>query len=113
MADECSTCFYVRPLGIGWACHRREPDSTTAGGEQWQPVLATDWCGEFSATGPSSTTLHVDPVAFINLPVAPSVGDIACINDSSVNVLGGVAAGGGGFVVLVWYNGVTWTICGI
>ena len=67
--------------------------------------------GYTGPTGPSN--LRTTPVAYGSLPAASTVpGQIASVNNSSVNTWGGVADGAGAFTVLVWSNGIAWTVIG-
>ena len=55
----------------------------------------------------------LNAIPYASLPASPTVGMIACVNNSSVNTWGGTADGAGGFTVLVWYNsGDIWTVIG-
>lgn len=52
-------------------------------------------------------------VPFASLPASPAIGQIACVNNSSVNIWGGTADGAGSDTVLVWFNGNSvWTVIG-
>lgn len=57
-------------------------------------------------------TLNLAPTTWEQLS-APVLGMIACISDSSTNVIGAVIAGGGTHNVLAFYNGTNWTVAGI
>lgn len=56
------------------------------------------------------------PVAFDDLPDAPKVGTIMCVNNSLTNTWGAVIAGGTLpatiYTVLAFYNGTNWTVIG-
>lgn len=49
-------------------------------------------------------------VPFAGLPAAPTVGEMALVNDASTNVWGAVIAGGGANLVLAFWNGSFWTV---
>jgi hypothetical protein len=55
----------------------------------------------------------VDAFPFAKLPPNPAIGNFAVVTDSSVVTLGAVAAGGGSYTVLVWWNGGVWKVFGI
>ena len=56
-------------------------------------------------------TLLLQPTTWAQLS-APALGMLACITDSSTNVMGAVIAGGGIYKVLAFYNGTNWTVAG-
>lgn len=53
-----------------------------------------------------------DAVTFDELPPAPNLYQQAVISDSTTAVWGAVIAGGGGNLVLAFYNGTDWTVIG-
>jgi hypothetical protein len=58
------------------------------------------------------------PVTFADLPPAPQAGMLCCISDSPSDTWGAVITSGVGappgtrYTVLLWYNGVNWTVIG-
>ena len=83
----------------------------------------TGYTGDTRYTGPGSFTGYTGytgpntppytPVAYGSLGSASSnTGQVAAVNNSSVNTWGGTADGAGGFTVLVWSNGTNWTVIG-
>lgn len=58
------------------------------------------------------TALNLSPLTFATLPANPAAGTICYITDCNSNAWGGIAAGGGTDPVLVWFNGVAWTVLG-
>jgi hypothetical protein len=69
MASQCSTCFFVRLNSGIYTCHFNAPFANLGAIPQYSPptawplVLAADWCGEFSITGPSPAWVAYTPVA--------------------------------------------------
>jgi len=57
-----------------------------------------------------STGYQLTPVTFNELPLAPLVGMLACVSDSSLATWGGVIAGGGTNTVLAFYDGTNWVV---
>lgn len=58
--------------------------------------------------------VNIDPPAtFANLPIDPTVGQLATVSDSSTAVWGAVIAGGGANQVLGHFNGSVWTVAAI
>lgn len=86
------------------------------------PVRQPMWPGASDTMAPvwsrwlSSLVVEVngaDPVTFAHLPSAPIVGQFAIVSDSTTNTWGAaVTVGGGGFQVLVWWNGTNFTVIG-
>jgi hypothetical protein len=58
----------------------------------------------------NSTGYALTAVTFLELPLEPVAGMIACITDSGVT--SGVVTPGGFHTVLIWYNGVDWRVIG-
>jgi hypothetical protein len=58
--------------------------------------------------------LNLRPITFAELadalPEGPKAGMLACISDSTVNTWGAVIAGGGGNIVLGFYDGAHWVV---
>lgn len=52
------------------------------------------------------------PVAFVNAPANPRMGQISYFTDSSTNAWGGAISGGGSNPVLAIFNGTSWTVIG-
>ena len=51
--------------------------------------------------------------AFAALPGSPTLGQIVCVTDSTVNTWGAtITVGGGTYFVLAWWNGTNWTVVG-
>lgn len=51
---------------------------------------------------------------FATLPATPTLGRFAVVTDSTVNTWGtAVTVGGGAITVLVWFNGVQWSVIGV
>lgn len=54
--------------------------------------------------------VSITPLAFADLPGTPSMGTLACVNDSNVNTWGSVIAGGGTDIVLAFFDGTNWVV---
>ena len=52
------------------------------------------------------------PSTFATLPSTPMTGMVRTVSDSTTNVWGATIAGGGGNIVLAFYNGTNWTVAG-
>jgi hypothetical protein len=84
----------------------------------WGSVYFTTDTGQaFIYNGSTSTwdpiLLYPQAVAFASLPGSPVRGMQYVVTDATVNAWGAtVSVGGGGDVVLVWYNGAAWTVIG-
>jgi hypothetical protein len=57
-------------------------------------------------------TLLLQPTTWAQLS-APVFGMLACIMDSSTNVMGAAISGGGPYKVLAFFNGTHWTVAGV
>jgi len=61
-----------------------------------------------------STGYALTPLTFANLPATPALGMLAVVTDCASPPVWGSPAGpgGGGNIVLAWYNGTQWTVVG-
>ncbi len=51
--------------------------------------------------------------AYAALPGSPTLGQVVCVTDSTVNTWGAtITVGGGTHFVLAWFNSVNWTVVG-
>jgi hypothetical protein len=57
-----------------------------------------------------ATGYQLTPLLFGSLPAPAAVGMLACVSDSTVSTWGSVIAGGGGFKVLAFFDGVHWVV---
>jgi hypothetical protein len=55
-----------------------------------------------------SSGFYFTPVLFEQLPSPAKVGMVACIEDSTTDVAGGIVGAGGPHTVLAFYNGTVW-----
>ncbi len=52
--------------------------------------------------------------AYANLPGSPTLGQVVCVTDATVNTWGAnITTGGGTHFVLAWWNGTHFTVIGI
>ncbi len=64
-------------------------------------------------TGGGNSVLRMAPRAVATVTQAKTVGDLMNFNDSTVNTIGAVIAGGGANNVLGRWNGTNWTVIGV
>jgi hypothetical protein len=83
-----------------------------------QPVFFTDGSHGRIADGATYGSLHIrsvkhEPATVATLPVSPTTGQVASVNDGVASLAwGATVTGGGSAKYLVWYNGTNWTVLG-
>lgn len=72
------------------------------------PSVALDVVGTVNI----SEVLTLNPIAYASLPASPTMGMIACINDSGGGDWGDIVVSGGATISIIFYNGTDWKIMG-
>jgi len=79
---------------------------------QWFQATGSATVPELSCNGPcAANTLVLNMLTYATIPSSVAIGTVLAISDSPSSTPGAiVSAGGGGYKVLLWYDGAVWKV---